>query len=107
MSDVVDHPQHYKFGEFEVIDIIEGCTQHLAGFQGYLQGNIIKYIFRWFRKNGTEDLKKAKWYIDKLISELELEERMAEDLKSEQEAEAAKAKESPNETKKEIEFFSY
>ena len=41
--------------------------RYLDGFENYLQGNIIKYIWRYNYKNGTEDLKKAQWYLNKLI----------------------------------------
>ena len=40
-------------------------------FTGYLKGNIQKYIWRYDRKNGTEDLKKAQWYLERLIKEVE------------------------------------
>lgn len=42
-----------------------------SGFEYYLQGNILKYIWRYRYKNGTEDLKKAQWYLNKLIQEVE------------------------------------
>ena len=38
-------------------------------FKGYLKGNIMKYIWRYERKNGQEDLLKAQWYLNKLINE--------------------------------------
>jgi hypothetical protein len=41
------------------------------GFEFYLQGNIMKYLWRYRYKNGTEDLKKARWYLDRLITEVE------------------------------------
>lgn len=64
--DNVNHPYHYKQGKREVIEIIEDLTND--SFEGFLIGNIIKYIARYKYKNGLEDLKKAKWYLDKLIS---------------------------------------
>ena len=66
--DVVQHPPHYKVGEVEAIDYIE---QQLGGqgIRHYLEGNILKYMHRWRYKNGVEDLRKAKWYLDKLIFE--------------------------------------
>ena len=73
MSDKVDnvnHPAHYT-GKIECIDAIECATKGLNGFEGALTGNIIKYVWRWKKKNGVEDLKKARWYLDKLISRLE------------------------------------
>ena len=41
------------------------------GFEYYLQGNIMKYLWRYRYKNGVEDLKKAQWYLNELIDELE------------------------------------
>ena len=52
-----------------VFDAIAAATEN--GFEYYLQGNIMKYLWRYRYKNGVEDLEKAKWYLDKLISELE------------------------------------
>lgn len=72
-TDSVNHPNHYTSGKIEVIDIIESITngQDLKPFEAVLVGNIIKYISRFTRKNGVEDLKKAKWYLDRLIGETE------------------------------------
>jgi hypothetical protein len=58
--DVVS-PEHYKQGDIEVIDYI------LDQKFNYLEGNIIKYVSRYKSKNGIEDLRKARWYLDKLI----------------------------------------
>jgi len=57
------NPQHYKQGKIEVIDFI------LDQKMNYLEGNIIKYVSRYKYKNGIEDLKKALWYLNKLIGE--------------------------------------
>ncbi len=59
---MVDHPDHYNKGKIEVIDFI------LDQKMNYLEGNITKYIARYKYKNGLEDLKKAQWYLDKLIN---------------------------------------
>lgn len=56
------NPSHYKQGNIEVIDFI------LDQKSSYLEGNVIKYISRYKTKNGLEDLKKANWYLNKLIS---------------------------------------
>jgi len=55
------NPAYYQKGKIEVIDFI--ADQKL----NYLEGNCIKYICRYKFKNGLEDLKKAQWYINKLI----------------------------------------
>jgi len=62
---LVDHPPHYNQKGIECIDAIEAATNE--GFEFYLQGNIIKYLWRYKYKNGVEDLKKAQWYLTKLI----------------------------------------
>lgn len=70
--DVVNHPVHYNTGKIEVISIIE--DQLTADeFRGYIKGNILKYITRERHKNGLEDLKKARWYLDRLIKKMEKE----------------------------------
>ncbi|MEF2965047.1 DUF3310 domain-containing protein [Paenibacillus sp. M1] len=67
MADNVNHPCHYTSGKVECIDAIEAATEGLNGFEAYTTGNILKYLWRWKRKNGTEDLKKAQWYLNRLI----------------------------------------
>ena len=64
-EDTVNHPPHYNKGGLEAIDYIE--QQLEGGFADYLEGNVLKYIHRWRYKNGIEDLKKAEWYLKKLI----------------------------------------
>lgn len=67
MSDNVNHPSHYNTGEIEVINYIKDKLTY-DGFIGYLTGNIIKYISRYQFKNGLEDLQKAEWYLNYLIT---------------------------------------
>lgn len=67
MSDNVNHPAHYTQGKFEVIEIIEQLTKGMEGQKAYCLGNVIKYIFRHENKNGVEDLKKAEWYLKRVI----------------------------------------
>lgn len=66
VNDPVNHPSHYA-GKVECIDCIESAVSGLDGFHGFCAGNAIKYIFRFSHKNGVEDLRKAEWYIDRLI----------------------------------------
>ena len=70
-KDIINHPAHNTNGKIECIDAIEAATDGLTGFKGYAVGNIIKYLWRWHKKNGLEDLKKARWYLDKLIVKVE------------------------------------
>ena len=70
--DNVNHPNHYKTPSgLETIDVIEAFTEGLNGFEATHTGNVIKYICRWKKKNGLEDLKKARWYLDRLIEKIE------------------------------------
>lgn len=70
--DMVNHPPHYiSESGIEVIDVIKAFTKDLKGFEATDTGNVIKYILRWKHKNGIEDLKKAQWYLNDLITELE------------------------------------
>ena len=73
MTDNVEKPEHYTFGKYECIDVIEELSKqnNLQGIEGFLYGNIIKYLWRYKRKNGIEDLQKARWYLDRLISHTE------------------------------------
>jgi hypothetical protein len=64
-EDMVNHPAHYNKAGIETIDAIGAATNE--GFKYYLQGNILKYIWRYEYKNGVEDLEKAQWYLNKLI----------------------------------------
>ena len=63
--DLVNKPPHYNVGGIECIDAILSATNHNK--EGYLQGNILKYVWRYDYKGGLEDLKKAQWYLNKLI----------------------------------------
>ena len=65
IMDMVNHPPHYNQRGIECIDAIEAATGD--GYEYYLQGNIIKYLWRYRYKNGVEDLKKAQWYLSRLI----------------------------------------
>ena len=67
-GDNINHPSHYTQGKIECIDAIEESTKGLIGISAVCVANVIKYIWRYKFKNGIEDLKKARWYLDKLIS---------------------------------------
>ena len=68
-ADMVNSPTHYNKAGIECIDALRAATGD--GFEYYLQGNILKYLWRYRYKNGTEDLKKARWYLNELIKEVE------------------------------------
>ena len=69
-EDNVNHPSHYTFGKIEVMDYIEDKLSDVE-CEGYFVGIIIKYVSRFRKKNGIEDLKKAQWYLNRLISNME------------------------------------
>ncbi len=71
-DDMVNHPPHYNKSGIETIEAIKAMTDD--GFEYYLQGNIMKYLWRYRYKNGVEDLKKAQWYLSELIDVLEKNE---------------------------------
>lgn len=61
-KEMVDHPDHYQGGKFEVIDIIEDFNL------GFHLGNVVKYVLRAGKKDATiQELEKAKWYLDRYI----------------------------------------
>lgn len=63
----VKSPDHYKITEdLESIDILRALMTE-EEFVGFCWGNVMKYIFRWKKKNGREDLKKARVYIDWIL----------------------------------------
>ena len=65
-EDNINHPSHYTQGTVECIDAIESSMTP-EEFRGYLKGCQMKYIWRYQHKGGMEDLKKARWYLDRLI----------------------------------------
>ena len=69
MEDMVNHPPHYNQHGIECIDAIKATTGD--NFKDYLKGNIMKYLWRFsYKGKPEEDLQKAKWYLDRLISEV-------------------------------------
>lgn len=69
--DMVAHPPHYNQGGIECIDAIKSATVGKTGIEAVCVANVIKYCWRYEEKNGVEDVKKARWYLDRLIKELE------------------------------------
>ena len=69
-ADVVNSPEHYRQGGIEAIDAIKASMTR-EEFKGYLKGNAQKYLWRYRHKGKpAEDLRKAKWYLDRLLVEL-------------------------------------
>ena len=69
-NDSVNSPPHYLKGRKETIDVIQdGMTND--EYHGYLKGNVLKYVSRYkFKGEPLEDLKKAQWYLNRLIKEV-------------------------------------
>ena len=71
-GDMVNHPTHYiSSNGLEVIDVIDAFTDGLTGFEAAYTANVLKYVCRWKHKGGVEDLKKAEWYLKRLIEKTE------------------------------------
>jgi hypothetical protein len=65
------NPQHYRNGEIECIDALAAATVNKPGIQAICVANVIKYLWRYESKNRLEDVRKAQWYLEKLIEEME------------------------------------
>lgn len=72
--DMVNHPSHYTAGSIECIKAIE-ASMPPDGFQDYCKGNVLKYVWRFRQKNGLEDLKKARVYLNWMIESVEKEQK--------------------------------
>ncbi|MEN2040059.1 DUF3310 domain-containing protein [Staphylococcus epidermidis] len=71
LDDKINHPSHYTYGEIEVINFIEQVTKDYKPELAFAIGNAIKYISRANRKNGKEDLDKARWYLNRAFEKWE------------------------------------
>ena len=71
ISDSVNHPNHYTQGGIECINALEAATVGKKGIEAVCVANVMKYLWRYEEKNGIEDVKKARWYLDRLISHLD------------------------------------
>ena len=72
MNDSVNHPHYYTSGSIECIEAME-ASMSAEAFKGFLKGNCQKYLWRYEKKHHAEDLRKAKWYLDRLIGTVEAE----------------------------------
>lgn len=70
VPDYVNQPEHYTKGGIECIEAID-ASMTADEYAGYLKGNVLKYIWRYRDKGGLESLKKAEWYLKRLIKEVE------------------------------------
>lgn len=70
-QDMVNHPNHYTQGKVECIDALESATIGKSGIEAVCVANVIKYLWRYEQKNGLEDVKKAQFYLNRLVATLE------------------------------------
>lgn len=77
MKDKIN-PSHYQRDGMECIDAIKAAVQNLSGAEAYETGSAIKYLWRWKEKGGKDDLNKAKWFIQDMISDIEEQELQEE-----------------------------
>lgn len=69
---MVEHPQHYQTESgLEAVTVMEEFTAHLVGKEATNTYQVIKYILRWKKKDGLRDLKKCRYYLDRLINIVE------------------------------------
>lgn len=74
VTSAVNHPSHYNQGNIETIDIIKELTEGYSGFEGFLVGNVVKYLDRApYKESKEQDVKKAQFYLNGLVAELETE----------------------------------
>jgi hypothetical protein len=73
-EDFVNNPPHYNEGSIECIEAMKAMADgvsNVTAHEAYCWQNAFKYLWRWPYKNGVEDLKKCRWYLDRLIKQLE------------------------------------
>lgn len=79
-KDPINQPDHYTAGGIETIDYINAKLTP-DQFEGYMIGNVLKYCSRYQNKNGIEDLKKAEWYLRRLIEEYDRKSKLVDLLR--------------------------
>ena len=78
---IIDKRDYYNRGRIEAIDAIESACTGLTGYEGFLTGNCLKYLFRWrWKGTAVADLRKARYYLDRLIAEEEKKLGVAESM---------------------------
>ena len=67
---IIEKRDYYNHGSVEAIDAIESACTGLTGYEGFLTGTCLKYLFRWrWKGTAVADLCKARYYLDRLIAE--------------------------------------
>lgn len=70
LKDNINHPDHYTQGDIECIDAIKAATVDKKGIEAVYVSQVIKYVWRYTQKGGSESLRKASWYLNRLIKEV-------------------------------------
>ena len=70
-NDMVNHPSHYTQGGIECIDALDAAVTRCPPDEAICVANVIKYVWRYMDKTPVESLKKARWYLDRLIGKVE------------------------------------
>lgn len=72
-EDMVNNPPHYNQAGIECIDAMQAMSEgaSVSPHEAYCWQNAFKYLWRWPYKNGVQDLRKAQWYLDRLIKQME------------------------------------
>lgn len=74
-EETVNHPSHYlTAGGLETIDVMENFTEGLDPVEAINTAQVLKYICRWKKKNGLQDIEKAIWYLNRLKNYVEKKE---------------------------------
>ncbi len=90
MENEVNHPNHYTGGAVECIDAIR-ASMNKDQFAAYCKGNVLKYLWRWDKKGGLEDLEKARVYLGWMVDTVrEIQRETDEMIRRWAEAEAAR-----------------
>lgn len=80
-KDNVNSPSHYTQAGIECIDAITAAVSGKSGIEAVCVANVIKYLWRYELKNGVEDVKKAQWYLNRLVLEMgECESVLGDDI---------------------------
>ena len=67
--DAVNRPAYYNKGGVECIAAVKAAVSNLDGIEAHATASALQYLWRWREKNGVEDLRKARWYLDVMIEE--------------------------------------
>jgi hypothetical protein len=70
-NDAVDHPSHYVGAKIECIEAIEAACEGKDPVEAFLVGQCVKYLWRYNKKHESQDVSKARWYLDRLLKRVQ------------------------------------